>query len=110
MRVPWVSRALYDLVRADRTRLADDLARAHARIDTLLDKLVAATTPPPVVSLPPKEPDLVTHAIIRMAGGDRALRTHYFEYVNQQRAQGVDDAEIALAIARGEHDDLWVPV
>ena len=104
----WLSRALYAYLVADRARLTDQLTQAHQRIDHLVDTLVAAQAP--VVRPPPKEPDLVTHAIIRMAGTDRALRKHYFEYVNQQRALGVDDAKIALAITQGEHDDLWVPV
>lgn len=90
---------------------AADRAAADARYAELLDKFTAlriagADVPEPKPGPAPKaEPDPVTQAIITKAGRSPVLRKHYGEYVREQRAAGVDDADIAKAILAGQSLD-----
>ncbi len=98
--------------RADAHQQALDAMRLHElerrRYDDLLTRYTdlrmtganpKADAPPPIAK---REPDPVTQAIISRAGNNALLRKHYFDYVNQQRSQQVEDATIAANILAGE--------
>lgn len=115
MSLPWVSRESYDMLIALHNATAQDLTASFERFDALLEKyhalkLAGASVPEPKAEpQPPKEPDPVTSAIIARAGKSQALRKHYYEFVNEQRKEGVPDDEIAHAILTGVDDDAGVP-
>lgn len=98
-------------VAADARADADHANRLHElerrRFDDLLTRYDAlrvqgAVPKQDLVPLAPKPPDIVTQSILRKAGSSAQLRKHYFDYVNEQRAQGIADPEIAQAIVQGE--------
>jgi len=122
---PFVSRATHDRELADLKRLLEraeeaqrdshqaalDAMRLHEmerrRFDDLLTRYDAlrvqgAVPKQDLVPLASKPPDIVTQSILRKAGSSAQLRKHYFDYVNEQRAQGVADPAIAQAILQGE--------
>src|SRR4026207_1646420 len=111
MSLPWVSRDLFvtqraiadnalSLLTAERLRYYDLLEKYHAL------KLAGASVPEPKPEpLPAKEPDPVTAAIISRSGKSAQLRKHYYDFVTEQRKQGVSDDEIAHAILTGVDDD-----
>lgn len=78
-------------------RRYDDL---FAKYDAL--RLAGAVPRSDTVSIASKPPDPVVQAILRKAGSSAHLRKHYFDYVNEQRAQNTDEATIAAAILAGE--------
>ena len=125
MPIPWVSRAHYELlqhnyeklrVESQHSRAWEDLARDFSnRFDALLEKYHALRTqganpaePKPEPRAAP-EPDPVTQAILARAGKSQALRKHYYDFVSEQRRDGVSDDEIAHAILTGVDDDAGVP-
>jgi hypothetical protein len=90
------------------------VARGVDRYDTLLEKyhalkVAGATVPGPVAPPLIPVPDRVMQAILKKAGGSRALRKHYADYVTAQRHAGEDDVTIAQAILAGQTDESGVP-
>lgn len=113
MRWPWVSRATHEaavealesLIRI-REGIASDERAARRSVEAaytlLVEKYAARGDPPPKAT--PKEPDVVTLAIIEKSKGSRGLRRHFGDYVALQRQAGVSEEAIAAAIRKGESE------
>lgn len=98
MRLPWVSRAQYDLLQHNYERLYQ-LRHEDARFDALLDKyhslrLQGANPVEAPKPQQPKEPDAVQYAISNRAGSNVGLRFHLSKWAAEQRFQKVEDGEI----------------
>ena len=89
--------------------------RWQLRYDLLLDKYhalrAAGANPAPEVSepLPPKEPDVVTQAILSETKLRHLPRDFFTAYVASQRRDGLDEEAIAAAIRMGQDDADGVP-
>lgn len=91
--LPWVSRAAYDLVLADRAAL-------QAKYDALLVDHLAYLRPTATMStakvpIPAKERDNLMALAAERGGRDAGLRRHLIAYVEKERASGATDETIA---------------
>lgn len=100
MRLPWVSRAAFDLSQHNNAQL-HLLVKEHAdaRYDNLLSKyhalrLQGANVPEPKPAVIAKEPSMLDMAITEKAGGNHRLRLHLTRWAAEQRQARVDDGEI----------------
>ncbi len=86
--------------------LAQMLNAATERYDKLLDKYHAlrvqgANATPELTPIVTRPPDPVTQAILSQAGSNTLLRKHFSDFVAEQRASGVPEADIAASILKG---------
>lgn len=129
MRLPWVSRAHYELLEHNYGELRTDnhrkietqdrtlaaLERSDKRYDTLLEKFCAmklaggviADTPAPIER---KEQDEVTRRINILSVGRPGLRAQMLRQVESDRTlQGLDDVAILQRIEAGVTADEGIP-
>lgn len=120
MKWPWVSRAVVDEAEGQARELVgrsfaltQQLECERARYDALLEKyhaLKVVGAAPEVIRAPIEapEPDPVTQAILARSHGNARLYQHHVAFANRQRALGIDETNIALAIQIGMPDDAGV--
>lgn len=118
IRLPWVSRARYELLEHNSRELVVQLkvalAVADARAKSAEDRgdrffeairelrLAGANPKDELLHATPKPPDPVLQAILAKAGRSLLLRKHYAEFVAGERALGKSEDEIAKAILDGQ--------
>ncbi len=99
MKLPWVSRAMYDVVTealfARAERAESEAHRERQRADALMEKLIA--TPEPVVTQT-KAPDPLMEAIRARAGSNGQVRRALGSYAKTARLQGIEEDAIYKAI------------
>lgn len=110
---PWVSRTLVELLERELERERSLHAATQAKLDSLIAAKEGGLIPP---TLPVKEPDPVTLAILSKSHGNSALHRHYAAVVAERRAQRAvgliveTEADLAQAILHGQDDDTGVPL
>jgi hypothetical protein len=100
MRLPFVSRSIYDAMCLDKTaRIIDlrtEVAELRKRESEWASRIMALSAPPspPVPLQRTNAPDEVMEAIVARSGTNRSLRTHLARWAMSQRAAKVPDEEI----------------